>query len=261
MTANAIHACSPGLYVKARSRLCLSFASSRSSHLMRSLCSGVMSFLPIHSLGFTAKRLLAPAKDTFHAPVLIDFLPFRPLMAIPTGGAISAIHKPRLDARLIARVNFYVIAALDRAYHLFVGKSFRNPKHDSVGFQTRQIGQICGDIFNSAYDDLPRPALVSILPTPGRPYAIIGRVWPVIVDTLDRMLRGPFSHVFYKGMKAIPALAYSNSATAVVGVIRNVRAEAPITHIGPGSVKRVRVLEGHVSLLAKPLPSNLSGVN
>ena len=57
-----------------------------------------------------------------------------------------------------------------------------------------------------------------------RPAAVIGRIWAVVVNSIDRMiLRRPFAHVSQKVFKRVdPPVTYDNTATPVSRICREI---------------------------------------
>ncbi len=99
--------------------------------------------------------------------------------------------------------------------------------------------QIRATRFNPESLDSPAVALIQRLLRVGCPPAVSFCIRTIWVNSVNRMVLRPWSHVREKLLKgAQPLLAHANSSAAVVGKADKLRVGAPLDHARPSSVLR-----------------------
>ena len=91
--------------------------------------------------------------------------------------------------------------------------------HDkSVSFDANFFSQINRFISNFINHNIASPSLISLLSLFGSPAAISRTVWPVIVNSIERMACGSRPHVRLKNPDIKPLITYSNASSTIIQV-------------------------------------------
>lgn len=174
-------------------------------------------------------------------PVLHAGVLWRELVAVLA--VRSGVRQRRTGrARLVDANAAFALLWINNRSHRKSGLCALN---NCLGFLSGNITKVCGDILQAVNRYLSRLALVSRLLRARRPSTIRRLVVAVVVDAIKGCSWRFWPHVVGKRLERIPPLAYADAASTVVLPVWNIGISAPLFHVHPNLIKRVRVCERH----------------
>lgn len=140
---------------------------------------------------------------------------------------------------------------LNRRHDLFQRESPLKSILNGPRSNSYLLGDICRPHFGPVDINLKRPMSGFLLLLPRRPFEVVRGVWPVIVNTINGMVRSRFlANIGNENPEVVPSITDSYTSASVPMEVGGIWLVATSHHVAPSMIEGVRFLDHSKSVAA-----------